>query len=651
MNIVILLVQSVGEWSQTGESKTRTVKFVMVVNNPLVKLNQTDCVETHTCDVEEDHLRYSYTVKSSVLAMPYSDAFTPVLRYCITYIGENECKLTCSSGIEWHKNPLVKAMIKGAIIKGTAETVRDIAEIIQLHLEQRKGSGGSAAPGSSKDSASGSHSRSDSSKIMISLQGPDNDGPSIIHDPQNEGNNSDFGPEKQKDGRGPGLRRHTVSTGAGSGGVIYPGARVQGNWPTGAPPSFVPIGSKASRTKLLGRPSRSSLVEQGSPADSRTKQEIVNTPDGLIGAIQQKIQGALSPKNDKERRLMSTRLLYFVLIVSSLINIWAAFNSQRMLNTAWQMRGRKSISLRGPLKGYSEPLNRVLGQDYADNSGQPWNARNIRVAARAVFLKDLEERMLGGGELEGFDDGRTIDQPSFEIFLEVRDLFRTWPQPPLERFAEQNDSGAHNPASTTSLSPAATPQPTGAPYQNTFDERREAMDRYSWLLPQHRRWATKIIFQRDRVGIMRHDLLVTFEVLKQLERRLLETEYANWILDERSRCRLWERRRKMQKAEKDEATDKELEDEESPSSWLKERKKENGFLRELESEGLLDIDKVKQRLAHLDEQEEEDEEEDEKETMRKRQLLKVQVTNEFCAGLERQIALFHLDTSPSSSSN
>ncbi|KAG0279534.1 SNF1-interacting protein [Linnemannia exigua] len=627
-------LQSIGEWTESGGHKARTVKFVMVVNNPLVKLNQTDCVETHTCEVEEEHLRYSYTVKSSVLAMPYSDAFTPVLRYCITYVGNNECKLVCSSGIEWHKNPLVKAMIKGAIIKGTADTIRDITEIIQLHLEHRRGGGNRAAPDSTNDAASGSHSRSDSAKVMISLQGPDNDGPSIIHDPQDEGNNSDFGTEKPKDGRGPGIRRHTVSTGAGSGGVIYSGARVQGNWPTGAPPSFVPLGSKASRTKLLGRPSRSSLAEQGAATDSRAKQETASTPAGLLGTVQQTIRGILHPTNDKERRLMSTRLLYFVLIVSSLINIWAAFNSQRMLNTAWRMKGHGSVGMKGPLKGYSEPLHRVPGQHYMDNADQePWDSKNIRVAARAVFLKDLEEQMLGG-ELEGFDDGRTIDQPSFEIFLEVRDLFRSWPQPPLERFREQNDSGASYPASTTSLSPAATPRPTGTtPYHDTFDEQRDAMERYPWLLPQHRRWATKIIFQRDRIGIMRHDLLVTFEVLKQLERRLLETEYVNWIMDERSRCRLWERRRKVESAKKDARPSVVIDD--GINSSEKEAKATEEFQKELESEEMLDVEKETGVV---------DEKESEKDTLQKRQLLKAQVTNEFCVGLERQIDLFMLDT-------
>ncbi|KAF9089432.1 SNF1-interacting protein [Mortierella sp. AD031] len=641
-------VQSVGEWLESGGHKSRTVKFVMVVNNPLVKLNQTDCVETHTCEVEEDHLRYSYTVKSSVLAMPYSDAFTPVLRYCITYVDKNECKLTCSSGIEWHKNPLVKAMIKGAIIKGTAETVRDITEIIQLHLEQRKGGGRSTTPGLSSENASGTHPRSDSAKVTISLQRPDNDGPSIIHHPQGDGNNPDFASEKPQDGRGPGIRRHTVSTSAGTGGVMHSGARVQGNWPTGASPSFVPIGSKASRTKLLGRPSRSSLAEQAAAADSRAKQDTPSAPSGILGSLQQALQGLLHPKNDKERRLMSTRLLYFVLIVSSLINVWAAFNSQRILNTAWQMKGRGSMTVRGPLRGYSEPLDRMLGRNHADNPDQPWDARNIRVAARAVFLKDLEEQMLSG-ELEGFDDGRTIDRPSFEIFLEVRDLFRTWPQSPLERFTDQADSGASYPASSTSLSPAASPRPTGSPDQEAFDERREAMEKYPWLLPQHRRWATKIIFLRDRVGIMRHDLLVTFEVLKQLERRLLETEYVNWILDERSRCRLWEHRRKLEATQKD-TDDIGLEGEQSSSSA--DGGDENDpkeFLGELETEQMLDVEKFKKRLGHIDEltghqspvagghHREEDQE-------RKRQLLKVQATSEFCSGLERQIELFGLDT-------
>ncbi|KAF9573743.1 SNF1-interacting protein [Mortierella alpina] len=544
-------VQSIGEWTQNDDGqKTRTVKFLMVVNNPMVKLNQADCVETQICEVEEEHLRYSYTVKSNVLAMPYSDAFTPVVRYCITYVNKNESKLTCSSGIDWHKSPLVKAMIKGAVLKGTAETIKDLTEILQVHLEHRKTR---SATGSGGEDASSRRVRTDSSNITISLNGPDNDDHSILLDPQASVNHSDRLPDGSRDGRAPGLRRHTVSAGTGPGRIAYSGAKVQGNWPTGAPPSFVPVGSKASRTRLLGRPSRSTLLEQDAALDSQGSKP-QNLPFG-VAWIKTNLLGLVQAKDEKERQRVSMRLLYLVLVMTSLINIWAAFNSQRMLNAAWRIQEQGALGSNGPLQGYLEPEHRVFSSKHDTPPPGSFSGghhhRNVRVAARAVYLKDLEERMLRDG-LEGFDDRPTIDRSSFEVFLDIRDTFRPWPatRSPLEWVGGDSNASQKKtfPASsvsstsTTSLTPVS-PSPTPSHSDPSSDEMEDDLPRYPWLLPQHRRWATKIVFQRDRVGILRHDLLVTFEVLKQLERRLLETEYVNWIMDERMRCRLWERRK------------------------------------------------------------------------------------------------------------
>ncbi|KAF9995583.1 SNF1-interacting protein [Entomortierella chlamydospora] len=525
-------VQSIGEWGNSDGQKVRTVKFLMVVNNPLVKLNQTDCVENQTCDVEEDYLRYTYTVKSSVLAMPYSDAFTPVVRYCITYVGLNSCKLTCSSGIIWHKNPMVKAMIKGAILKGTAETVKDVTEIIQLHVAKLKRKGNSA-----RSAADSGHARSESSKITISLQGPD-DAHKVLHDPEDQ-NNSDFSSHNRRDSRAPGARRHTVSS---------PGNQRQGQWPTGSSPSIPPLGSKASRTRLLERPSKSSLSNQASLSGS----EKAKSPHkGSVQWVKNTLLGFVRTKDEKGRRSVSTGFLFLVLVVSSFINILAAYNSQRMLNYAWRIKEHGSLMrTKGTSKGYAEPLYRILSHNYAGKEDLDHHQmlRNVRVAARAVYLKDLEEQMQNG-ELDGFDDGRTIDQKCFDIFLEVRDSFRSWPEPPLEWFSDQDRDQGQNDSqqdsfggTSTSLSVA---KPTATPMASTVYGGSGAMEtaRHPWLSPRHRQWATKIIFQRDRVGILRHDLLVTFEVLKQLERRLLEAEYINWIMDEQSRCRLWKRRR------------------------------------------------------------------------------------------------------------
>ncbi|KAF9420572.1 SNF1-interacting protein [Podila epigama] len=681
-------VQSVGDWVSSGDKKTRTVKFLMVVNNPLVKLNQADCVETQVCEVEEDHLRYSYTVKSSVLAMPYSDAFTPIVRYCITFVDKNRSKLTCSSGIEWHKNPLVKAMIKGAVFKGTADTIRDLAEIIRAHLDHNhdrkvpcSGSKQSKTENNSGNSnARPIRTRSESAGIVISLQGPDDKRRSILLDPEAEGNGSDVVNDKAAETRVPGARRHTVSTGAGSGGVSYSGTRVLGQWPTGSQPVFVPVGSKESRTKLLGRPSRANLPNPAATDGGLAKQGDESSLNIFSMAwFKKHVLGHLTGKDDKERARVLNRLLYIVLVVSSLINILAALNSQRMLDSAWRLKVDRIASNGGPLRGYSEPLERVYRgeRDPLGAHDHRQEFRNVRVAARAVYLRDLEEQMMRDGTEEFAEDGEnegTIDVKSFGIFLEVRDTFRPWPKRPLEWFSSEDDwerssavpSISSASLSTTSLAPTITPGPR-------YDAKKEsdglpkAVPRYPWLHPQHRRWATQIIFQRDRVGILRHDLLVTFEVLKQLERRLLETEYVNWIMDEQSRCRLWERRRRRaaardrsksstigendagRKGDGEEVRDGREEEEE-----VDEDDDGHAFLRRLETNQGLSAEAVKEQLykharASRDDASGHERSRSKDEEERRRQA-KWKVTREFCQGVEHQVELFIRETKSSSSS-
>ncbi|KAG0338073.1 SNF1-interacting protein [Podila humilis] len=677
-------VQDVGEWTSDGDRKLRLVRFLMVVNNPLVKINETECVETQTCEMEEEHLRYSYTVRSSVPAMPYSDAFTPVLRYCITYIGKKECSLTCSSGIEWHKNPLVKAMIKGAIVKGTAETVRDVTEILQSHLENRTEPSGSGLTGGNSVTEGTirpvEHTRSDSAKIMISLNAPDDKGQSILLDPEEHGGGPGVTVDKMNESRAPGVRRHTVSAGAGAGGVTYSGSHARGNWPTGAPPSFVPVGTKASRTKLLGRPSRATLLNQTQAESLSTKDSSSIRRDRILaeGWFKKNVIGILTGKDEQERTLLSTRLLYLVLVFSSLINIWAAFNSQRMLNTAWKLNEKGSLSSGGPLRGYAEPYYRVAAGEKGQH-GQPGSTdyRNVRVAARAVYLRDLEEHMMNG-ELDGFNEGKVIDPESFKVFLDVRDSFRYWPKRPLEwTTTVQDETPTSSPPSSrgllqrsltsTALSPS--PSPTTSPNMPP------SALQYPWLLPHHRRWATRIIFQRDRVGILRHDLLMTFDVLKQLEQRLLETEYVNWIMDELSRCQLWERQREIVDRQSEEpVTDGvNLKDRGSTSTNYNEMDSEdkdganpmgtkNPFLQQLESDEDQDETKVKEEeiLQHLhlgdkivQGTEGSGEKEEKREnssplsssaSSRQRKRARAKIAREFCKGLERQVDLFMLDT-------
>ncbi|CAB4410113.1 unnamed protein product [Rhizophagus irregularis] len=46
----------------------------------------------------------------------------------------------------------------------------------------------------------------------------------------------------------------------------------------------------------------------------------------------------------------------------------------------------------------------------------------------------------------------------------------------------------------------------------------------------------EISFARKKVAILRYDLLLTFRLINSIDRRLSESEYVNWLLDERAKC-------------------------------------------------------------------------------------------------------------------
>lgn len=60
---------------------------------------------------------------------------------------------------------------------------------------------------------------------------------------------------------------------------------------------------------------------------------------------------------------------------------------------------------------------------------------------------------------------------------------------------------------------------------------------HQWFNPKHRRMAIELLFSRERVAILRHDMLVIFQMLNQIDAQLLENEYINWLLDTRLICR------------------------------------------------------------------------------------------------------------------
>lgn len=44
-------------------------------------------------------------------------------------------------------------------------------------------------------------------------------------------------------------------------------------------------------------------------------------------------------------------------------------------------------------------------------------------------------------------------------------------------------------------------------------------------------------YTRERLGTLRYEVLTAFQLLNAMDRRILENEYWNWLIDEQLRCR------------------------------------------------------------------------------------------------------------------
>ncbi|KAG9285079.1 hypothetical protein G9A89_009890 [Geosiphon pyriformis] len=71
---------------------------------------------------------------------------------------------------------------------------------------------------------------------------------------------------------------------------------------------------------------------------------------------------------------------------------------------------------------------------------------------------------------------------------------------------------------------------------NQFLDTRLDYPPYPWLMRSHRVVSDEISVARERIAVLRYDLLLTFQLLNSVDKRLFESEYMNWLMDERAKC-------------------------------------------------------------------------------------------------------------------
>lgn len=63
--------------------------------------------------------------------LPYADAFVPYVKYCITWVNKDHCKLSCYTGVKFLKNILVKGIVSKAAMKGMSENIAIFMPIVK----------------------------------------------------------------------------------------------------------------------------------------------------------------------------------------------------------------------------------------------------------------------------------------------------------------------------------------------------------------------------------------------------------------------------------------------------------------------------------------------------------------------------------------
>ncbi|KNC99013.1 uncharacterized protein SPPG_05963 [Spizellomyces punctatus DAOM BR117] len=124
-----------GIWSD-GPEPQREVKYMMPVNNPMVKVKEAEVIATERLVKRNDYFIYVVEAQSSTPALPYADAFAPVTRYCITWVTKHSCRLVMTCGVKFFKSPMVKGMIRSAGMKGLAEGAADTVALLKQEIDE-----------------------------------------------------------------------------------------------------------------------------------------------------------------------------------------------------------------------------------------------------------------------------------------------------------------------------------------------------------------------------------------------------------------------------------------------------------------------------------------------------------------------------------
>ena len=118
------------QWTE-GAEPVREWTFILPMNNPLVKLKEIDVKETHHILKREEWIVYVAEVRVFTPQVPFGDCFNTVVRYCLTWVSKDTCRLVVHSGFNFSKSTMMKNFIK-------SNATKPLSEGCQLNITELK---------------------------------------------------------------------------------------------------------------------------------------------------------------------------------------------------------------------------------------------------------------------------------------------------------------------------------------------------------------------------------------------------------------------------------------------------------------------------------------------------------------------------------
>lgn len=116
----------------------RDVRYIVPVNNPLLKAKGTPCHERNMQIIVEPGRRYIVDTEARTPQVPYGDTFITLSRCCITSVGAEKSRLRMSGGMHWIRSPLVKSIIRDATMKGFSRYCKGLVEALREEIKMLK---------------------------------------------------------------------------------------------------------------------------------------------------------------------------------------------------------------------------------------------------------------------------------------------------------------------------------------------------------------------------------------------------------------------------------------------------------------------------------------------------------------------------------